>query len=255
MRVIAIANQKGGAGKTSAAVNLAVCLADTGRRVLLIDLDAQCSASRWLHAESAGVGSYDVIRSNGSKESIGSIASSTGIDRLDVVPASRELAAADVQLAGEVGAQSLLRERVSDMPTDQWDYLLIDCPPSLGLLTVNALTAAREVIVPVADSMSLDGLVDLHRTVNLVQKRLNDELRISGVVLTRTRRTKLAQTVEANLRERFGELVYRTVIPETTRMQEAARLQEPITRYDRRNPAALAYTELAREVIGQEARR
>jgi chromosome partitioning protein len=253
MRTIACVNQKGGSGKTTTAVNLAAALGESGQRVLLIDLDAQASASSWLGITDGGRGLLDMFA--GGAEA-GALIRETSAPNVDIIPSSAWLVGAEKALAAEVGAETILRSKlgalVSAAPS-RWDVVLLDCAPSLGILTVNALAAVREVLVPVeAHVMALSGLAQLLQTISVVQERLNPDLEIAGIVACRVdARTRHSQEIVAQLRERFGEVVYRTAIRENIRLAECPSFGQPITQYDPRSAGAHDYRALAQEVVAQ----
>jgi chromosome partitioning protein len=251
MRRIAITNQKGGSGKTTTAVNLAAALGEQRRRVLVIDLDPQCSATSWFGLKNTDKGVFRIFTENGS---ILDIISNTNVPGVEVVPASPWLVGVEKALAREVGAETILRRQLQSLPHDRWDYLLIDCPPALGILTINALVAVREVLVPVeAHVLALEGLAQLLQTVAVVKERLNPDLEISGILACRVDgRTRHAQEVVEQLQGRFGNLVYNTVIRENVRLAECPSFGKPITQYDPRSYGAADYRALAREIIRQE---
>ncbi len=256
MRTIAVVNQKGGTAKSTTAVNLAATLAEQGRRVLLVDLDPQHSATDWLLGIAADVGKgvYAVI---GENVPVMDVARETPVKGMDIVPSSSWLVGAEKALAGEVGAETILRRKVrasQALAGEGYDYVLFDCPPQLGILTVNALVAADEVLVPVeAHVMALSGLAQLVETVDLVKERLNPDLEITGILACRVdARTRHAGEVVGHLRERFGEVVFGTVIRENVRLAEAPSFGEPITAYDPRSAGAEDHRALAKEVIAQE---
>lgn len=251
MRCVAITNQKGGSGKTTTAVNLAAALGEKKRRVLVIDLDPQCSATSWFGLKNADKGIFRVFVENGS---VVDIVSKTNVPNVEIVPASPWLIGAEKALAGEVGAETILRRQVHNLPKDRWDYLLIDCPPALGILTVNALAAVSEVLVPVeAHVLALEGLAQLLQTVDVVRERLNPDLEICGILACRVDgRTRHAQEVVEQLQSRFGNLVYKTVIRENVRLAECPSFGKPIMHYDPRSYGAQDYRALALEIIRQE---
>jgi chromosome partitioning protein len=221
--------------------------------VLLLDLDPQHSATDWLGIRDGYKGVFSVFVENGN---LLDIVSNTHVTGVDIVPSSSWLVGAEKFLAGEVGAETILRRNLAGMPDERWDYTLIDCPPTLGVLTVNALVAAQEVLVPVeAHVMALSGLAQLIETVQLVQERLNPELRITGILPCRVdARTRHSQEVVEQLRERFGNLVYQSVIRENVRVAEAPSFSTPITLYAKRSYGAADYQALAEEVIAQDSR-
>ena len=251
MRAIAIVNQKGGSGKTTTAVNLAAALGEKDRRVLVVDLDPQASASNWYGVKDAGRGLLEVFTDG---RDLASLVQKTEAPGVSIVPASSWLVGIEKALAGEVGAETLLRKRTGDLAAGKWDYILIDCPPTLGTLTVNALTAVGEVLVPVeAHVMALNGLVQLIQTVNAVKERLHPPLRMAGILACRVdARTRHAQDVVTELREKFLRLVYRTIIRENVRLAECPSFGVPITQYDPDSFGAEDYRSLAGEVIKQE---
>jgi chromosome partitioning protein len=251
MRTIAVTNQKGGSCKTTTAVNLAATIAEKGRKVLLVDLDPQASASTWYGIKDGGRGLLDVFTANGT---IAAIVAKTSIEGIDIVPSSSWLVGAEKALAGEVGAETILRRHLDHLPSNRWDYLFLDCPPSLGVLTVNALTAVREVLVPVeAHVMSLNGLAQLLQTVRVVKERLNPDLEIAGILTCRVNsRTRHALEVIQELRRRFGNVVYNVHVRENIRIAECPSFGQPITRYDPRSYGAEDYRALADEVLKQE---
>lgn len=251
MRLIAIANHKGGSGKTTTAVNLAAALGEQKRRVLVIDLDPQGSATSWLGIKNADKGVFRVFVENGN---VLDIISQNSIPNVDIIAASPWLVGVEKALAREVGAETILRRQLHHLPGDRWDYLLIDCPPALGILTINALAAVREVLVPVeAHVLALEGLAQLLQTIEVVKERLNPALEISGILACRVDgRTRHAQEVVEQLRGRFGDLVYKTVIRENVRLAECPSFGKPITQYDPRSYGAADYRALALEIIRQE---
>ena len=204
MRTFAIASQKGGSGKTTTSVNLAAALGEKGRRVLVIDLDPQHSTTAWFGIKNAGKGVLGIFADNGNMLELVQAAGMAGVD---LVPSSSWLVGAEKMLAGEVGAETILRRNLDRLPPDRWDYVLIDCPPTLGVLTVNALVAAAELLVPVeAHVMALSGLAQLLQTVEVVRERLNPDLRVSGILACRVDfRTRHAREVVEQLRQRSGQ--------------------------------------------------
>jgi chromosome partitioning protein len=249
-RVMAIANQKGGVGKTTTAVNLGACLADLGYRVLVVDLDPQGNASTGMGVNIRDLqGSmYDVILH---ELPIEDCVEATSVRNLFCAPSSLELAGADVELVPAFSRELRLKRALDEVKED-YDFVLIDCPPSLGLLTVNAFAAASEVVVPIqCEYYALEGLGQLLRNVNLVQKNLNPTLELSALILVMyDARTKLADQVVSEVREHFGEKVCRQVVPRTVRLSEAPSFGQPIIAFDPSSRGAIAYRELAKEVSG-----
>jgi len=251
MRTIAIANQKGGSGKTTTCVNLAAALGEAGRRVLMIDLDPQHSATAWYGIKNAGKGVLGIFTDNAKLEDLIQAPAAPGVE---VAPSSSWLVGVEKVLAGEVGAETILKRQLERLPPDRWDYVLIDCPPTLGILTVNALAAARELLVPVeAHVMALSGLAQLLHTVEVVRDRLNPDLKVTGILACRVdSRTRHAREVVERLRERSGNLVYRAVIRENVRLAECPSFGQPITQYDPKSAGASDYRALAQEIMEQE---
>jgi len=249
-RVMAVANQKGGVGKTTTAVNLAAALADAGYRTLVVDLDPQGNASTGLgiNIRDLQLSMYDVIIH---EASIDDTIEATAMRNLFVAPSSLDLAGAEIELVPAFSRELRLRHALQAVE-DDYDYVLIDCPPSLGLLTVNGLAAAAEVLVPIqCEYYALEGLGQLLRNVSLVQRNLNPTLVVSTFVCVMyDARTKLADQVVAEVREHFGDKVCRIVIPRTVRLSEAPSYGQPILAFDPRSRGAIAYRELAREVSG-----
>lgn len=251
MRTIAVINQKGGSGKTTTAVNLAAGLAEKKRNVLLIDLDPQGSTSSWLGIEDTDTkGLYDAFVN---KVHLDDIISKTDIAHVDAIASSNWLFGLEKALAHEVGAETILKQQLKKIST-AYDYILIDCPPNLGILTVNALSAVQEVIIPVeARVMALNGLVQLMQTIDVIKERLNKKLRIAGIVPCRVDgRTRHAKEVVSALKSNFKGMLYKTAIRENVRLAEAPSFIKPITEYDTRSYGAHDYRKLAKEVIKQE---
>ncbi len=252
-RVVAVANQKGGVGKSTTAVNLGAALAEIGRKVLVIDLDPQGNASTGLGIEPARrqIGTYQVLSQGVSPESA---VVETVVSGVWAIPSTIDLAGAEIELVGQIARETRL-SRAIDSVVSAYDFVFLDCPPSLGLLTVNALSAADELIVPIqCEYYALEGLGQLLRNVRLIQQSLNPKLRLTGIVLTMyNSRTKLSEQVVAEVRRYFGPRVYDTIIPRTVRLSEAPGFGLPITTYDPRSKGAKAYRALAREVVAREA--
>jgi chromosome partitioning protein len=255
VRTIALVNQKGGSAKTTTSVNLAAALAEQGRRVLLIDLDPQHSATTWYDVTEGGRGIFDLF-AEPEQTRLEDMIYATTTKGVWMVPSSPWLVGAEKALSTEPGAEQLLREKLKELPAGRFDYVLIDCPPTLGVLTVNALTAVTEVIVPVeCHVMGLHGLAKLTQTVETVRKRLNAALGIAGIVACRVdQRTKHGREVVEKVRERFPQLLYQTLIRENVRLAECPSQGVPITAYAATSPGAEDYRKLAAEVSAQEGR-
>lgn len=250
-RVVAVSNQKGGEGKTTTAVNLAASLAAAEHRVLLVDLDPQGNASSSVGYPRGQVerGTYDLLLEGAALDDV---IRSTDLPTLHVIPASPDLAGAEVELVEVRERESVLARALSPLrDQDRFDFVLLDCPPSLGLLTVNALVAADSVLIPMqAKYFSLEGLGALHGTIDSVRAALNDRLRIEGILFCMfDPRTNLAQQVIKEVRQHFGELVYDTVIPINVRLSESPSFGKPALLYDIESKGAQAYLQLAREVL------
>ncbi|MEA4882784.1 MAG: AAA family ATPase [Clostridia bacterium] len=251
-RVIAIVNQKGGTAKTTTAVNLGAYIALAGRRVLLVDIDPQGNATSGLGIEKRDVSRcvYNVLID---EDPIGDATLSTKVDGLDIVPATLNLAGAEIELVSAMSRELRLRHALEPV-RNGYDYCFVDCPPSLGLLTINALTAADSVLVPIqCEYYALEGLTQLLRTVDLVRKHLNQSLEVEGVVLTMfDPRTNLSQQVVSDVRMHLGDKVFQTVIPRNVRLSEAPSYGLPIPLYDERSRGAEAYKGLAEEIMARE---
>ena len=247
-RVYALANQKGGVGKTTTAINLAACLAEAGERTLVVDLDPQANATSGLGERANGTSSLDLLDGI----PLPKLAKSTRFARLDLVASKPELAGAAVDLARRPDGERYLAEALAGAG-DGYSFVFVDCPPSLGPLTVNALAAADRVLVPVqAEYYALEGLAQLVSSVELVRARLNPRLALGGVLLTMVdRRTRLAADVAAEVRRHFGELVFRTAVPRSVRVAEAPSHGLPVTAYDRASAGADAYWKVAMELVGR----
>jgi len=254
-RFMAVANQKGGVGKTTTAVNLGACLADLGYRTLVVDLDPQGNASTGLgiNTRDLQASMYDVILHD---VPLDDCVEATSIRNLFVAPASLELAGAEIELVPAFSRELRLRQALAEV-RDDFDFVLIDCPPSLGLLTINGLAAATEVLVPIqCEYYALEGLGQLMKNVSLVQKSLNPTLELSTIVLVMyDARTRLSDQVVREVRTHFGDRVCASVIPRSVRLSEAPSFGQPITTFDSSSRGAIAYRELAEEVSGGAPRR
>jgi len=246
-RTIAIVNQKGGSGKTTTAVNLASSLVDLNKKVLLIDMDPQGSASLWIGLKEGGKKLFEVMTSS---KDLNSAIISTKQKGLDIVASSPILSGLEKALANEVAPETILRGKLEEFTNNHYEYILIDCPPTLGVLSLNALSAAKEVIVPVeAHVMALHGLVQLMKTINLVRERLNPKLVISGILPCRVDfRTKHSKEVLAQLKSRFEKQIYKSVIRENVKLAEAPLHLKPISKYDKDCHGAKDYKMLAKEL-------
>lgn len=252
--VIAIANQKGGVGKTTTTVNLAACLANAGKHVLIVDDDAQGNATSGVGIEKPQVHKdiYDVLVN---EDAIDETILHTAHKGVDIVPATLQLAGAEIELTAKMAREMRLKLGLEPI-LDQYDYILIDCPPSLGQLAINAFTASNSIMIPVqSEYYALEGLGQLLNTIKLVQKHFNPHLAIEGVLLTMyDARTKLGAQVIKEVRDHFGDRVYKTVIPRLTRLAEAPSYGEPIVDYDPHSRAAQVYDDLAKEVLADHAK-
>jgi chromosome partitioning protein len=249
-RIFAVANQKGGVGKTTTTVNVGACLAELGHRTLVVDLDPQANASTGLglNPRALQTSMYDVLLHQTPLEDC---VEATAVRNLFVAPSSLDLAGAEIELVPMFARESRLREALR-AGRDEYDYVLIDCPPSLGLLTVNAFTAASEVMVPIqCEYYALEGLGQLLRNVDLVRRNLNEHLEVTTIVLVMyDARTRLAAEVAAEVREHFGDKVCRQIVPRSVRLSEAPSYGQPITTFDPTSRGAVAYRALTKEIVG-----
>ena len=255
-RIIAIANQKGGVGKTTTSINLGAALVESGRRVLLIDLDPQGNASTGLGIEpdARHHTTYDFLLGD---VPVSDIILTTDIDGYHVIPATVDLSSADIELMANEKRSFLLHDAVRqpDIQCLGYDFILIDCPPSLNLLTVNAMVAAHSVLVPLqSEFFALEGLTQLITTIREVRQSANPNLRVEGVVLTmHDSRNNLARQVEADARDNLGDMVFRTIIPRNVRVSEAPSFAMPVLDYDSGSRGAEAYRDLARELLDRHS--
>lgn len=248
-KTIAIANQKGGVGKTTTAVNLSSCLAVKGKNVLVIDIDPQGNTTSGLGVDKKSIvrSTYDILIN---EASVDEVMIDTVVENLKLCPSNIQLAGAEVELVSVISREMRMKSALSEV-IDRFDFIIIDCPPSLGLLTVNSLTAANTILVPIqCEYYALEGLSQLMNTVKLVQKHLNPSLDVEGVVLTMfDARTNLSIQVVEEVKKYFRNKVYRTVIPRNVRLSEAPSFGLPIIMYDPKSKGAECYMELAEEVI------
>ena len=250
-KIIAIANQKGGVGKTTTAVDLAACLAAKKKRTMLVDCDPQGNASSGLgiHKTDQDTTIYHVLI-NGAPVEEALVHTEF---KVDVLPANINLAGAEVELVTAISRETKLKKAL-DTVRDDYDYILLDCPPSLGLLTLNALVAADSVLMPIqCEFYALEGVVQLLNTIGLVKNNLNAKLEVEGVLMTMfDSRTRLSEQVVAEVRTNFGDKVYKTLIPRTVRLSEAPSYGQPILAYDKKSRGSEVYMELAKEVIARD---
>jgi len=252
-RIVALSNQKGGVGKTTTAINLGAALATRGQRVLLVDMDPQGNASSGLGCPRthATMGVYDVLMAF---RELDSVRVPTSVDHLELIPATRDLAGAAIELSEERHRERRLRRALNHV-RDDYDWVLVDCPPTLNLLTVNALVAADGVLIPLqAEYYAMEGLGELLRTISAVRKGLNPDLQREGIVITMTdTRTNLCREVEAQARHLFGDEVFQTVIPRNVRLGEAPSHGQAIVHYDPQSTGARAHLALAEELMARRS--
>lgn len=248
-KIIAVANQKGGVGKTTSSVNLSACLADLNKKILIVDIDPQGNATSGVGVNKADVNKciYDVLVDDAE---VNEVRMQTTVQHLEIIPATIHLSGAEIELVSTMSREVRLKKAL-DSVKDEYDYIIIDCPPSLGLLTINALTASDTVLIPVqCEYYALEGLSQLLNTIRLVQKHLNKHLMIEGVLLTMLdARTNLGIQVIDEVKKYFQDKVYNTIIPRNVRLSEAPSHGKPIISYDSRSRGAEVYLDLAKEVI------
>jgi chromosome partitioning protein len=248
-RIIAIANQKGGVGKTTTAINLAACLAEKGKKVLAVDMDSQGNLTSGLGVDKDNVENsiYETLLG---ECNLGECMMINVFPNLNLIPSSRDLAGAEVDFIDVDKPQYILKDIIRGVRKN-FDFIIIDCPPALGMLTINAMTAADTVIVPIqCEFYALEGLSQLLHTINMIKQKLNKNLEIEGVVFTMyDSRNNLSQDVVENVRENLDEIIYKTVVPRNVRLAEAPSFGLPINLYDKRSSGAEAYRQLADEVI------
>ena len=250
-KIIAIANQKGGVGKTTTSVNLSACLGELGQRVLLIDIDPQGNATSGLGIDKGKIEKsiYDVLVDD---IPIKDTVIGTEVDNLKVLPATIQLAGAEIELVASMSRETKLKKAI-DKIKNEYDFVIIDCPPSLGLLTINSLTAANSILVPIqCEFYALEGLSQLLKTITLIQDNLNQDLVLEGVVLTMfDSRTNLSGQVVQEVKNHFQQKVFKTIIPRNVRLSEAPSFGRPVIKYDPKSKGAEVYYNLAKEVLAQ----
>lgn len=257
-RIIAVANQKGGVGKTTTAINLAAALAEAGRRVLVVDLDPQGNASTGLGVDPSerDLTTYDLLVDDAP---LIDVIQDTDVKNLSIIPATVDLSSADIELISNEKRSFLLHDALRQVAMDafRFHYILIDCPPSLNLLTVNAMVAAHSVLVPLqSEFFALEGLSQLMLTLREVRQTANPNLRVEGIVLTMfDRRNNLSQQVEQDARDNLGDLVFQTIIPRNVRLSEAPSFAMPVLSYDPQSQGAKAYRALAQEILNNKTQK
>lgn len=251
-RVIAVANQKGGVGKSTTAINLSACLAEKGKKVLTIDIDPQGNTTSGLGVDKNSVENtlYELLLE---QADVKDVIVKDAVENVDLIPSNVNLSGAEIELIG-VEEKEYILKKIIDKIRRKYDYIIMDCPPSLSMLTINALTAATSVLVPIqCEYYALEGLSQLIHTIELVQERLNKRLKIEGVVFTMyDARTNLSLQVVENVKENLNQNIYKTIIPRNVRLAEAPSYGQPITIYDSKSSGAESYRLLAEEVINRE---
>lgn len=249
MQTFAVINQKGGTGKTTTAVNLPAALGEKGKRSLVVDLDPQAHASSWLGVEDGGRGLFDALVDNGN---LVDLVANTDVAGVDLIAGSTWLAGAEKALSGEVGAETIFRRKLSRLPDSRWDFVFLDCPPALALLSLSALTACDGVIVPVqTEYLAVKGIGALTQTIERVRERLNPTVAVAGVLPFRVEATNLSQDAVDRLRQAFGALVFRNVIHKNVRLGEAPSFHQPITTYAPSSVGAEDFRAVAAEFLSR----